>query len=175
MMKYKEHYACFSCRKAFKRKLLCDIKNGYSQARSKKASKCPECGQLMANMGKDFEAPKKKDIKSWTHIQKLYKIGFTFHFCGCSGPAYIPRSDEALALYLYSIKEKYEKELTFWRQRKVPQTAAEKQKERSKHFNHLNELSGNFNIRKDIKNNEVITYWVNKISLINQKIQSIIN
>jgi len=164
MMKYKEHYACFSCRKTFKRKLLCDIKNGYNQ--KEEAAKCPECSQLMANMGKDFEAPKKREVKAWTHLQQLYRVGITFHSCGCSGPGYIPKSKEELLLHLHKIKIHYEKQLSYWRQRIAPQTEAEKQRERSKNFDYLNQLSGNFNLSKDIKNEAAVTYWINQISIV---------
>ena len=30
-----------------------------------KEAKCPECGELMTNMGKDFKAPKKDNVKEW--------------------------------------------------------------------------------------------------------------
>ncbi len=64
MVAYKPHYACFNCRKTFKRKLINDIKRG---AESVQEAKCPECEGLMANMGLDFESPKKDDLKKWEH------------------------------------------------------------------------------------------------------------
>ncbi len=90
MTTYKPHYACFECRKTFKRRLEKDIYDGFNKSKEQNPAKCPECSELMANMGLDFESPKKKDIKSWEHIATLYEVGITFHSCGCSGPGYIP-------------------------------------------------------------------------------------
>ena len=63
MTRYKPHYACFNCRKTFKRRLLSDLES--KDDFQLKEAKWPDCGQLMANMGKDFEAPKKSAIKAW--------------------------------------------------------------------------------------------------------------
>lgn len=45
MTTHKPHFACFECRKTFKRKLMSDI-NG--DDKSTVEAKCPRCGQLMA-------------------------------------------------------------------------------------------------------------------------------
>ena len=95
MTSYKPHYACFNCRKTFKRRLFGDIKKGLSVS----DAKCPECGELTAHMGLDFESPKKDDLKKWEHLKSLYSVGITFHSCGCSGPGYIPNSKEKLIEY----------------------------------------------------------------------------
>ena len=76
----KPHYACFECRKTFKRKLMWDIKRTHEDSIE---AKCPECGTLMANMGLDFESPKKNNINEWNHLRSLYSVGITFHSCGC--------------------------------------------------------------------------------------------
>jgi hypothetical protein len=44
----------------------------------------------MKEMGRDFCAPKKKDIEQWKVVEILYQKGITFHSCGCSGPGYRP-------------------------------------------------------------------------------------
>lgn len=44
----------------------------------------------MADMGSDFKAPKKSDIKQWKKVRLLFEQGFTFHSCGCCGPGYRP-------------------------------------------------------------------------------------
>jgi hypothetical protein len=100
MVSYKPHFACFNCRKTFKRRLLNDVDRDETES---VAAKCPECGQLMADMGLDFESPKKKDVKAWEHLKTLYAVGITFHSCGCSGPGYIPSSTEALVAYFTNI------------------------------------------------------------------------
>lgn len=67
MFPYKSHYACFECRKTFKRRLLKDINRELGHEDSVEA-KCPQCGGLMADMGLDFESPKMNDTKTWEHI-----------------------------------------------------------------------------------------------------------
>ena len=54
MTAYKPHYACFNCRKTFKRRLMGDIKKG---EKSLFEARCPECRELMTIMGLDFETP----------------------------------------------------------------------------------------------------------------------
>lgn len=71
MMKYKEHYACFECQKTFKRKLLSDVKEGISMHETENPAKCPECGDWMASMGKDFRSPKNR-IRKLGSILKVY-------------------------------------------------------------------------------------------------------
>jgi len=99
MTTYKPHYACFECRKTFKRRLLVDILDGYSTNVQESSAKCPECGSIMADMGLDFESPKKKDVKAWKHIALLYDVGITYHSCGCSGPGYIPKEKDSLIAF----------------------------------------------------------------------------
>lgn len=67
---YKPHFACFKCRKSFKRRLLKDISDDDKQ--KSVPAKCPECGELMADMGLDFKAPSKTNIKAWEHLTNLY-------------------------------------------------------------------------------------------------------
>ncbi len=108
MSNYKEHFACFECRKTFKRRRLWDIdREKVLKQEEELPAKCPECGQLMADMGKDFEAPKKKDLKTWNHIQSLYEVGITFHSCGCIGPGYIPRDKASLLQLLNKNRTTY--------------------------------------------------------------------
>lgn len=103
MSTYKEHYVCFECRKTFKRRLLRDVnREKVINKEEELPSKCPECGQLMANMGKDLESPKKKDLTTWSHLKSLYQAGITFHSCGCIGPGYVPKDKTAL---IKSLKE----------------------------------------------------------------------
>ncbi len=68
MMVYKCHYACFNCQKTFKRRVLKDVDR---EAQVSVEAKCPECGNLMANMGLDFESPAKMTINSG-HISGIF-------------------------------------------------------------------------------------------------------
>ncbi len=58
---YKQHYACFVCRKTFKRHQDCDLPDHIVRQRDDDASvPCPNCNAPMHCMGMDFKAPKKK-------------------------------------------------------------------------------------------------------------------
>lgn len=101
---YKPHYACFSCRKSFKRRLRTPG-TGHLPERP---ARCPQCGLLMANMGMDFAPPKKTDIKAWKTLESLYAVGVTFHSCGCSGPGWRPREPIELVAFLEARLGEYE-------------------------------------------------------------------
>lgn len=168
MLAYKPHYACFECRKTFKRKLLWDINR--DDKRSVEA-KCPQCGELMANMGLDFESPKKNDIKKWNHTKSLYTVGITFHSCGCSGPGYIPNTNEKLAAYFQELIQEYHRQLTFWRERIAPTNEAEINREKSKHSHFIMQVPRQGKGKKEIvTNEEAKKYWFDKIRNIEQKL-----
>ncbi|MDZ7879654.1 MAG: hypothetical protein U5L45_18395 [Saprospiraceae bacterium] len=107
---YKPHYACFKCQKTFKRRLHTDFVENTTDFKEKEA-KCPDCSGIVADMGLDFAAPKKKDNKAWQHLQTLYSVGITFHSCGCSGAGYVPRNHEDLVAYYQKMIVDYETEL----------------------------------------------------------------
>ena len=60
-------FACFECRKSFKRKL------------GREAYACPQCGKDMCEMGRQFKAPKLDDVKQWQKVEALVQGGITFH------------------------------------------------------------------------------------------------
>ena len=134
MTLYKPHYACFNCHKTFKRRLKKDIKDGIESVYE---AKCPQCGELMANMGLDFESPKMEDLKKWEHIKSLYSVGITFHSCGCSGPGYIPNSKEKLIEHFEQLKTSYLKNIDFWRARIEPSDNKERDKDWNKNWTEL--------------------------------------
>lgn len=166
---YKSHYACFQCRKTFKRRLMSDILRA---SESKSAAKCPECGELMADMGLDFASPKKGSIKEWEHLQTLFSVGITFHSCGCSGPGYIPNSTEKLVEYLDEIKESYLKNLDFWRNRIEPITKQENEKDINRNWFELFKVSENYK-KEPVRNQEGINYWLDRIKQIELKIEKV--
>lgn len=165
---YKPHYACFKCHKTFKRRLSKDIKTSESGFEAK----CPQCGERMADMGLDFESPKKDDVKKWEHIKSLYSVGITFHSCGCSGPGYIPNSKEKLIEYFEDIKETYFKNLDFWRNRIEPSTKKEKEKDSNKNWFELSRVSSNYK-KEVVKNQEGIDYWLERVRNIEAKISQV--
>jgi hypothetical protein len=169
MVPYKSHYACFNCRKTFKRRLINDIKRG---EKSVLEAKCPECAELMANMGLDFESPKKDDLKKWEHIKSLYSVGIGFYSCGCSGPGYIPNSKEKLIEYFEELRDTYLKNIDFWRSRIEPTNKQEKEKDYQKNWLELGKVSSNSK-KEMVKNQEGIIFWLEKVKEIESKISLI--
>ena len=95
---YKTHFACFECRKAFKRAL------------AEQPAPCPDCGEPMAEMGLDFKAPPRDDVQHWRVVASLYRAGFDYRSCGCSGPGYRPSRIKDLAPFLERERPKSEGE-----------------------------------------------------------------
>lgn len=169
-MKYKPHLACFECRKTFRRRLLGDIKED-DKAESIPA-KCPECGNLLADMGLDFKSPTKDDIKAWKHISELYEAGITFHSCGCSGPGYIPRDRATLLIYLEETHQHYVKNLREWLTFYEPRTKQERELMKQKGqipYAPYQVTKGKQNASKE----QVIAYWTERIETIEQRINNI--
>ena len=94
----------------------------------------------MADMGMDFEAPKKSEIKKWEHLILLYSVGITFHSCGCSGPGYIPNTTERLITHFQELKNEYQSQLIFWRQRKEPTNEKEADRDISKNWTFISQV-----------------------------------
>ncbi|MBL6446385.1 hypothetical protein JMN32_08705 [Fulvivirga sp. 29W222] len=179
MITYKPHYACFDCRKAFKRRLLKDIEGGINKQSESYDAKCPECGNLMADMGLDFEVPSKKDIKAWNHVKDLYKIGVTFHSCGCTGPGYIPKDKQALILFLREKREKFLKHRNFWASRVEPKTESEIQKDWNKNSEFLwvipDSLKTGSKKNRKIEIGKAVDHWTQQLADIDSRIQKITN
>lgn len=171
MYPYKPHYACFSCQKTFKRRLLGDVQR---DSKTSKEAKCPQCSDLMANMGLAFESPKKDNVKAWNHIKALYTVGITFHSCGCTGPGYIPKDNEMLLLYLKEILVEYNQQLSFWRNRTEPLTKSELDREYSKHGYYIGQIPAELRPKTGaISNEDAKNYWLNRIQEVTQKIVQI--
>jgi len=97
---YKEHYACFGCRKAFKSPRWANR----DQERPKTV-RCPQCAQNMVRMGLDFRPPPQRDAKRWKVLEELYAEGVTFRSCGCGGPGWRPQKAYELEAFLEQRKE----------------------------------------------------------------------
>lgn len=180
MASYKPHYACFNCRKTFKRRLLFDIQGGHNKENKETPAKCPECSNIMADMGLDFESPKKKDVKTWNHIATLYKVGITFHSCGCTGPGYIPQDTKELLNYFTRIKETYLKHLHFWARRtENPESQSDIAKDKHKNSSFLysvpKEIRNGTKNKPEYNSKKAQTYWGEKIAEIDLKIKTINN
>jgi hypothetical protein len=89
---YKDRYACFACRKAFKRRKADELParmRPTDDVGEPVAVRCPDCGGPMHDMGMDFEAPRRADVRQWRKVEVLFAHGVTFHSCGC-GPGLRP-------------------------------------------------------------------------------------
>ncbi len=171
MMVYKGHYACFNCQKTFKRRILKDVDR---DARTSVEARCPECGNMLADMGLDFKSPAKDDHKQWAHIRNLYTVGITFHSCGCSGPGYIPQDRKAIINYLEKIRSEYMHALVFWRYRIEPENKKEHELEYQKNGSRLWTVNRNF-FKQTVSNQEGINYWINKIKEVEERLEKIKN
>lgn len=86
---YKQHYACFDCRKSFKWPM--DARQS-PPGDTPESVKCPQCGAPMHSMGLDFRAPPQRNARQWKKVLILYTHGVAYHSCGCGGPGYRPRT-----------------------------------------------------------------------------------
>ncbi|MBL9106362.1 MAG: hypothetical protein JNL82_35900 [Myxococcales bacterium] len=119
---YKRRYACFACRKSFKRRTPGDV----GHRGPERPALCPQCGLLMADMGRDFEPPARGDERGWTAAEALFAVGITFHSCGCSGPGYRPRDPRELRAFFLEMRVHYQASLQRWRadERAAPEVRA---------------------------------------------------
>ena len=108
---YKQHYACFDCRKAFKQLPDCDLPDHVVQERAEDHTvKCPDCGSPMNSMGPDFKAPRKTDKKQWAKVALLFEHGFAYHSCGCCGPGYRPANIKEAEVFIHQSRSLSEAE-----------------------------------------------------------------
>lgn len=94
---YRDHFACFRCRKAFKywQWEECEERAWSAKARLHHVPReivCPDCARPMVDMGLDFKAPPKSDREAWEVLEALYENGFAFYGCGCYVGFEPPRS-----------------------------------------------------------------------------------
>lgn len=61
-------YACFRCRKNFKKPFVAD-----------QDYKCPQCSEPLAHMGRSFKAPRQTETKQWEKARRLWAAGYRFH------------------------------------------------------------------------------------------------
>lgn len=88
---YKDHFACFRCRKSFKRLPVSEWPKHLRPAEDLPIpAPCPQCGAEMTDMGLDFKPPPASDAEHWQVVVFLFERGFTFHSCGCGGPGFRP-------------------------------------------------------------------------------------
>src|SRR5688572_29203641 len=88
---YKDHFACFKCRKAFKQPNAVDLpKEERTGKRERRVVGCPQCNEPMHDMGHAFRAPKQDALKEWQTVELLFRNGIRFEYFGWCGPGYRP-------------------------------------------------------------------------------------
>ena len=68
--RYKQHFVCFGCRKMFKKPPAAE-QSEFARASTHEEYRptCPECRQPMHNMGREFEPPRRNDVKAWREVE----------------------------------------------------------------------------------------------------------
>ncbi len=85
-------YACFKCRKSFKRprfgashdRFMTSAQHAGQQREAvafeaQREYRCPDCGGPSHFMGQDFKAPKRSDAKAWKTVQAFIEAGGTYY------------------------------------------------------------------------------------------------
>jgi hypothetical protein len=62
-----QHYACFDCRKTFKKPGSTFVRGG-SGGYVPRLVPCPDCGRPMKPMGLLFRAPPRRAVKAWKRL-----------------------------------------------------------------------------------------------------------
>lgn len=95
---YKQSYACFHCRTSVKWPR--DAHRPPPPEATPAAVKCARCGEPMALMGRDFHAPRQRDVRQWRKVELLLRHGYRYNSCGCGGPGYRPRTLSEVPAFL---------------------------------------------------------------------------
>jgi len=83
-------HACFSCRKSFKQSDKPNDENNI----------CPDCGEIVYRMGRNFSAPKKSNLKQWKKVLLLYSEGFRFVGSGMHDGPKLPEKLSDVEMFL---------------------------------------------------------------------------
>jgi hypothetical protein len=73
-------FACFECRRAFKR--------GYEPGVESRP--CPACGGTAYRLNRKFKTPKRNNLKQWQKVRFLYERGFRFQSVPHRGGRAVP-------------------------------------------------------------------------------------
>jgi hypothetical protein len=89
------------------------------------AFNCPQCNAPMADLGRDFKAPRASDRKAWKQISRVYTLGHAFHTCGCTGPGFIPNTPREYQEYLERQRAEYARMRDYYSDADCPAPATE--------------------------------------------------
>ncbi|PTY00580.1 hypothetical protein DB345_00315 [Spartobacteria bacterium LR76] len=87
-----KQYACFSCRKCFKRPQAQESNNRFMTSAQQRAQrkkienaeaareyKCPDCGTPTVFTGIDFKPPRRSDLEGWKKARRFIESGKIFY------------------------------------------------------------------------------------------------
>ncbi|MES2731597.1 MAG: hypothetical protein V4714_07610 [Bacteroidota bacterium] len=92
-------------------KLLVHKKQPLEKSLVIKQVKCPDCGNQMANLGRDLRLPKRDKKEEWLAIEYLKNNNFNFFSCGCTGIGVVPQNLQEAYLLVEQYSRKTEGEI----------------------------------------------------------------
>jgi hypothetical protein len=101
-MAYLFPFACFSCRKSFKRPWARDVET----------RPCPHCGQASVRLNRKFKAPPQNDVRQWEKVKFLFDHGFRFQSIypgdgtNAKYPETLAEAREFVKRYAHKVKRK---------------------------------------------------------------------
>jgi hypothetical protein len=155
---YKVTYGCFKCQVGFKRPLLQDVMGkklrleqvAKKNAFTSKDFRCPNCGGVMANLGRDLRLPSKTKTEQWRCIKYLYDNKYNIYSCGCQGIGFVPHKMEDAITLVASVKTNEEINKKIERQKEKDKLL---QASRKKKANALRTIKLLRVVKKEEKNN----------------------
>jgi len=103
-------FSCFDCRVSFKRKATNKVE--YFNAHLPETEieqRCPNCGNRMAFMGRNFQSPTKNDTSSWKAAQLLWESGYRFVGSGFHNSPSLPRKKVEVENFIANNQEHHQK------------------------------------------------------------------
>jgi DNA-directed RNA polymerase subunit RPC12/RpoP len=82
---YLMHFACFRCRRSFKRSVQVGSKDY--------VRRCPHCGGRAIDLGRHFKPPKADDLGQWKKVRLLVAAGFFFQHVYDEESSQVPYPD----------------------------------------------------------------------------------
>ncbi|WP_455272822.1 hypothetical protein [Rhizobium herbae] len=92
--RYMHPYACFECRKSFKRLGV-----------TEPVLPCPHCGGPSVGLTRKFKPPKQSDVKQWRKVEALVRHGFLFWDLGEPYPSDLTGVDGFAAKHAEHLRE----------------------------------------------------------------------
>ncbi|WP_150852028.1 hypothetical protein [Sinorhizobium arboris] len=102
---YLHPYACFQCRKSFKR-----------ASKSAPVLPCPHCGGPSIGLTRKFKPPKQSDSKQWAKVEALVRHGFLFWSLGERYPDTLQEVDAFARKHAQFLRDERERALEAYAQ-----------------------------------------------------------